>query len=650
MSLEELHNQGLHRGFEAIAAMRQGCTLCLQQQQYTHQQQQQQPQQYTQSHDDAWRQHIKPSSCMKEDDVLFLFVLHGGNVSADYNYHPFDTKIFEHIFMYARPKTVLYISELSTLDFMSAHYTQDRTINNDSTENTMYIPPLLYSLADDDLTNYLIGLYKLSGNQYGPPTIERLMDYETLKLRPEFQGKPGPPEKNSVIISHLTGMVNEYIKSKRITFHRKPSLGIASCQVDIKKYTNTQPQPSGFNPFLSDQRPPAPRNEKDVKKRNFLDMKFLQEQNKEGHIEHWDYVPTIVPLDETWETKRFIHMKDDAAWNAYATQTSIGCGMNVLGYLDLIEDSIGRQKVCALNEYGTSIFKLYDYYYNKYESILERKDSSGSKSVLSQFMIVRSPLKDAIKCLCETLLNHDKDTYGIMFKIYHERQNEKGHAVILLRWSDKIIFIDPQLSIKKEIEVEGIKSYEDDSLFEDASIGDKTVEDTVETIYNGINSTYKGNEFTKAEICLTIRQKWQDETTGEIKSKFAASRMPISIKLLLESVSKDNTMEIKTRNMNVNTGGMNKKSKKKSKNKKSKNKKSKNKIKTQIKDKKKRKTKKKYQRGGDDDKPLTAKETNELFIKLANKDTNIDTSKSVPVSSLSSNMRDQTPVSATVAK
>jgi hypothetical protein len=236
-----------------------------------------------------------------------------------------------------------------------------------------------------------------------------------------------------------------------------------------------------------------------------------------------------------------------------------------------------------------------------------------------------------------------------MFKIYHERQNEKGHAVILLRWSDKIIFIDPQLSIKKEIEVEGIKSYVEDDLFEDASIGDKTVEDTVETIYNGINSTYKG-QFTKAEICLTIRQKWQDETTGEIKSKFAASRMPISIKLLLESVSKDNTMEIKTRNMNVNTGGMNKKSKKKSKNKKSKNKKSKNKIKTQIKDKKKRKTKKKYQRGGDDDKPLTAKETNELFIKLANKDTNIDTSKSVPVSSLSSNMRDQTPVSATVAK
>jgi hypothetical protein len=543
-----------------------------------------------------WRTMIYPPSCMDENEVLFLFVIHGGNTSKQTNYFPFETSEFDHIFMYAPPHMTLSNLDLMYTNFTNAYYTLDRTLNADPKENTMYIPPLLYYLGSG-ATDPIVGLYKLSGNKSGS-TVDKILDYKALLGRPEFNNGVSHATTNPVLLSSLTKIVHDYLKTNPLSSSsRKPNFGVFSCQSNIKQYTGTDDPSNEINIFedniLGTADTDERRNEKEPPQRTFLNATFLRDQSDADHLEHWDFVATIVPLDEKWERNRQIST-GALYWEPLAQQKTIGCGLNVLSYLDLVTEEYGRQKLCTLNQYGSSIFKLYDYYYNKFENVIETKDSSGSTRINSQFMIVRQPIDTAMKLLCDTLHTF-RGTYGIMFKIYQQNQKKRGHSVILLRHNDGIAFIDPQL-----------KGF----VVMDASTKTSMKNSIIETI----NAHYTG--LTEAEICLTIRQKYQNDRDEWI-SRFDPNRVPRLIEVL-----DPNKIEIIQRDMNVNTGGMNKKSKKKSK------------IKTQIKAKKKRNTKKKYQRGGED------ADLNK-FLALAKEDPSIDTNQPVKVSALSTSFQDE---------
>ena len=157
--------------------------------------------QYEDEEYEEWKNHITAQQCMEEDDVLYLFVIHGGNVSAKRDYLGYKTKTFRNIFMYAKPHMPLNTGQLLPTKFMNVRHSLWKIPDDeDSNFNIIYIPPLLYTLENDPELNPILGLYKFIGNN--EPV--KLRDYDNLKS--EVDGNVKQP----ITISDMEGYVPRY--------------------------------------------------------------------------------------------------------------------------------------------------------------------------------------------------------------------------------------------------------------------------------------------------------------------------------------------------------------------------------------------------------------------------------------------------------
>lgn len=511
--------------------------------------------------DEGWKKHVRAQQCMLDDDVFYLFILHGGNVSGRQDYYGYKTKTFRNIFMYAEPHTSLYTEQLQSTNFMNIrHSLYSKPDSNGTNFKTIFIPPLIYTLGDHPLLNPNIGLYKFISNS--DPV--KLIGYDELKILFKQNNN-----NNTITMNDMEGYVLNDIKNNH---HQsaKPSLGVFSCQVPMYQH------PDGLTPQL-------PRLIEGVPEKKFLEDDFFFD-TLAGNLEiqqSLSYAATITILTQLPPNN----------WTALAKQQTRGCGLNVLAYLGLVEQNEARQQVCALNHYGTSIFTLYDHYYDKFKKSIKCIDDTTIP-----FFIIRTRIYDAVSLMVEVLSEHQqKETvygYAIMFKMYQTKQSRIGHSVLLLKdGQDNTFFVDPQKSIIAEVP-----------------------QLTTIDIVTYLENVYEG--FPELELCFTVREN-VIEADGKPYLGFPGTRKARPMNdprgLPMAIVNRDKTIQLRGRETEVTykNGGKNKKRSKR-----------KRKTKSQIKYKPKRTTKKKYQRGGkvSSNELLAQKEAEEIFLKNAAND------------------------------
>ena len=64
---------------------------------------------------------------MAQDDVLFLYILHGDNTTNDLAYFKYTTKMFQNILMYAKPHAPIHSEDLVNTKFKDANHALSNT-------------------------------------------------------------------------------------------------------------------------------------------------------------------------------------------------------------------------------------------------------------------------------------------------------------------------------------------------------------------------------------------------------------------------------------------------------------------------------------------------------------------------------------------
>ena len=148
----------------------------------------------------------------------------------------------------------------------------------------------------------------------------------------------------------------------------------------------------------------------------------------------------IIPTDQLsltlWSVPGF-DPSTTSAWTALARQRIVGCGMNVLAYYGIIEESEARCRVSALPIQGQSIFSLYTMFH-------DIKITEPTK-----FVVVRVPLENSDEIFHE--LQQIPEDVVTFVKLYADtiRKGEDshvGHTISFIKHKGIVYLVDPQAS------------------------------------------------------------------------------------------------------------------------------------------------------------------------------------------------------------
>jgi hypothetical protein len=138
-----------------------------------------------------------------------------------------------------------------------------------------------------------------------------------------------------------------------------------------------------------------------------------------------------------------IRYKTLKPWNALANIKTQGCGLNVLSYYDILDQTLAREETTCLTIKGTSIFRIIDYI-NDYNLL------DPSKYLDDKYFVLRMEMKTGLELIIIHFINQFKtQNYAIIFKVYQENFfnnefSEVGHSVSIACNQGNIIYIDPQ--------------------------------------------------------------------------------------------------------------------------------------------------------------------------------------------------------------
>lgn len=452
--------------------------------------------------------YFKNLQSMQQNQILFVFTMHGGNVTNSQNYLTYITKNFNNIFMYSDPLQCTYPYFFNNIELMPTRYLLRKEPTCDTTgSNCFYIPPLMYSIGDNtrNFFEYTVGLYMFVNGER--PVVYKLLNYyQLLHMLNNDINKQVP-------MSVLEGIVLNYIKPTpdryrhdsygnllpNIGFTKEnTNLGLYVCQTPIPLYNSS----NAATPIVN-----QPQFIVNIPKQNYLNKDFFENIDEDlFHFRYsFEYAVTITPFGDG-PIRR--HLQDPnntpITFTALAQQQGQGCALNVLSALGIIPEDVARQKVVCLNNKGTSIFEIYDYYMYYYNHYINNPSSITDSSslvakVFRPFFIARFNMIDAFFYMLEVLIDHISDIgYGIMFKMYQQGQMVSGHTVAFIRDSinmDDILFFDPQNSISHQLNV---------SLLRTNPINITNYIQT-EIIGNIINLYYSSSRYSEIDLCFSVR-------------------------------------------------------------------------------------------------------------------------------------------------
>jgi hypothetical protein len=380
------------------------------------------------------------AAALEEDTVdLYLWVIHGINVSAKNVHHPMEYK-FKSLSFYAKPFEILNLGYLYTLASKPCDFLLSCPLlplkDKETDKTIVYVPPLVFSLFSNDNEGLKehIGLWKLKIKKIKnkkekndeqhcellEPQVEqpRLFGQQQLLNYDYLAAKYGI-STTSINDNHFISYAQLFSETETILRQQgiqisNASIGIFSCQAPSYVYAveyNTTT--SSLIANISVEIPRA---------------------NIVGNLNDNKYsLFSIIGADLTQR------------WSALATLKTQGCGLNVLAYLGIINQDSAREKTtCLESGHGTSIFKIVDYINLKYQQDLN--DQYGT----SKFAILRVDYNKGMEFLFKILTQSSENT-AIIYKeyihdTYEGKTNYYGHTVALCKAEGNIFKLDPQQS------------------------------------------------------------------------------------------------------------------------------------------------------------------------------------------------------------
>jgi hypothetical protein len=378
---------------------------------------------------------------------FFLWISHGGNVSAENNLYKMKTK-FRSIIMYSKPfntasETQLteLISNPCELILGSCPYVpiQQPDKNNPS---YVYLPPILFAINNPEPVEGIrskIGLYYMKIESVSPDKISptnllmncnilettKIYDYEKLIIPFKYN-----QSNNIYTYSTIFRMVEEYCNNNYIN-PSESLLGLFSCQSLIHEYGNK---------YIQNIQNLIPKHVYDYKELEIAPI--IDEQT---------------PInDSVLFSNTIIQLKNlSPDWNALAGLKHQGCALNVLSYFGIIPEEKAREQAVCLDLNGTSIFKIIDYLYT-----YKVTWNIDSPNFIIGFLVRRLPFENAINEMITFIKETQINNYCMIFKMYtmekfNDKDNHRGHTVAFycnLGYDGlkHVTYVDPQLSEVKD--------------------------------------------------------------------------------------------------------------------------------------------------------------------------------------------------------
>ena len=216
-----------------------------------------------------------------------------------------------------------------------------------------------------------------------------------------------------------------------------------------------------------------------IKPQSLSSYPFLYITNLESSITYTDFgdektIPFFLENAPIFNKENYPHLKRDQViicplvikvhdlrkkctegWQPLVDVITIGCGLNILSFYDIIDKEYAESQLTCLPGQGTSIFKIIDYINSSSKLIL-----LSSQSIQNGYLIIRKRLEEGI----EIILNYINDLilnkyidfdFCVVFKMYEnekiqglERDSHKGHTVSIAKVENgPFLFIDPQINI-----------------------------------------------------------------------------------------------------------------------------------------------------------------------------------------------------------
>jgi len=378
---------------------------------------------------------------------LFLWVLHGTNVSSNHNFYPVETK-FEALTFYSRP------FEPINIDFLKSINTQGKTTCSlitgscpiipivDKRKNKKYafLPPLFFEVNEIDKINPLLPVSTDDGwVDMGGPRMSSAMGLYHIKL--SRLGKDNCVVKENTKILDFDALLASFGDSrpqsystlfKKVYDHcfrrgldpETCMLGLYVCQSSSFEYAKEYD--------LTNVRGLIPRRiETELSPAPIFDRPPTENTDFKPYILS---LPMVKPIDITWKP--------------LAKMTSQGCALNVLSYYGIIEQTRAREEVTCLSLKGTSIFRILDYVYTYYS---QPGLKEGYPLLTAEpYLILRYHIDIGIQQIFTYISAQTTPVNQFfIFKLYRElnrgsKLSQIGHTVSIAVYEQNVYYIDPQ--------------------------------------------------------------------------------------------------------------------------------------------------------------------------------------------------------------
>lgn len=453
-----------------------------------------------------------------QDNIVYLWVLHGTNISAHNNYYPFDIK-FRNLMFYSKPyepiddKTLLEFNENPCKILTGS--CPIFPVKDKNNRKIVYLPPLFFSPAngnndDSDEMRNLMGLYKFNikdcqtgFDDNGNNEMYKIYNFEMLIDQYPF----GTMITYSQLFKHVLDdcKENNYDVNKVI-------VGIYSCQSSYEKYTNKY-----FEKNLATLKKPYVQNIYDIEKADIYNDNDINNiyNNDINNVQFNDII-------ELTSVRHYLNgVRQGEALGGITHQ---GCAINVFTYFDIIQDeNRAREIIACLPSKGTSIFKIVDninYYIilqkNKNKNNVIYSNYENENRLIKGYLILRFDIQIAVKFMLkyatDSILNNNN--FVIIFKLYNQPENyekiHSGHTISISKINKNFYLIDPQIGL----------NYEINNIINEYKIGFEV--QAIEELSNYLINKYNKNQidliFTIFEENIEIENHYSETILDFIKN------------------------------------------------------------------------------------------------------------------------------------